>query len=61
MPDDPPQAEVLEAAQPYLGPCLSLRANQTLLKNRFDPFERWKATGRPAEEDVWQFESFVAF
>jgi homospermidine synthase len=60
VPDDLPHDEVLKVANPYLGPCPSIQSDWTPLKNRFDPFERWKARGRPADEDVWQFESFVA-
>jgi homospermidine synthase len=61
VPDDLPHTEVLGIANPYLGPCPSIHTDWTPLKNRFDPFERWKDKGRPDEEDVWQFESFVAF
>lgn len=61
VPDDLPHDQVLEVANPYLGPCPSIQTDWTPLKNRFDPFERWNAKGRPADEDVWQFETFVAF
>ena len=61
VPDDLPYQEVLEVANPYLGPCPSLQTDWTPLKNRFDPFEHWNRKGRPTAEDVWQFESFVAF
>ncbi|HLB47140.1 MAG TPA: saccharopine dehydrogenase C-terminal domain-containing protein [Anaerolineales bacterium] len=61
VPDDLPHEEVLEVANPYLGPCPSVQTDWTPLKNRFDPFERWNNRGRPTDEDVWQFESFVAF
>ena len=61
VPDDLPYTEVLEVANPYLGPCPSVQTDWTPLKNRFDPFERWNNRGRPAEEDMWQFESFVAW
>ncbi len=61
VPDNLPHDQVLEVANPYLGPCPSIQTDWTPLKNRFDPFERWKGNGRPAEEDVWQFEAFVAF
>jgi len=60
-PDDLPHDEVLEVANPYLGPCPSIQTDWTPLKNRFDPFERWNSKGRPAEEEVWQFETFAAF
>jgi homospermidine synthase len=61
VPDDLPHREVLAVADPYLGPCPSVQTDWTPLKNRFDPFERWNNRGRPAAEDVWQFESFVAW
>jgi homospermidine synthase len=61
VPDDLPHRDVLAAANPYLGPCPSVQTDWTPLKNRFDPFERWKDRGRPADEDVWQFESFIAW
>lgn len=61
VPDDLPHDQVLEISNPYLGPRPSIQTDWTPLKNRFDPFERWKDKGRPAEEDVWQFEAFVAF
>jgi homospermidine synthase len=61
VPDDLPHDQVLAVANPYLGPCPSIQADWTPLKNRFDPFERWNRRGRPADEDLWQFESFVAW
>jgi homospermidine synthase len=61
VPDDLPHEAVLAVANPYLGPCPSVPTDWNPLKNRFDPFERWNERGRPSEEDVWQFESFVAF
>jgi homospermidine synthase len=61
VPDDLPHEDVLAVANPYLGPCPSVPTDWTPLKNRFDPFERWNSKGRPADEDVWQFESFAAW
>ncbi len=61
VPDDLPHRDVLKVANPYLGPCPSVPTDWTPLKNRFDPFERWNERGRPADEDVWQFASFVAW
>jgi homospermidine synthase len=58
VPDDLPHREVLAVANPYLGPCPSIRTDWTPLQNRFDPFEKF-AHPRPADEDVWQFETFV--
>ncbi|MBI5349197.1 MAG: homospermidine synthase, partial [Chloroflexi bacterium] len=51
---------VLGVANPYLGPCPSVQTDWTPLKDRFDPFEKFSARRRPSEEDMWQFESFVA-
>jgi len=59
VPDDLPHKEVLDVANPYLGPCPSVQTDWTPLKNRFDPFERF-GRPRPADEDVWQFETFLA-
>lgn len=61
VPDELPHREVLEVANPYLGPCPSIPTDWTPLKNRFDPFERWNHRGRPADEDVWQFETFRVY
>lgn len=61
VPDDLPPEAVLTVANPYLGPCPSVPTDWTPLKNRFDPFEHWNRRGRPAPEDVWQFETFIAF
>lgn len=59
VPDDLPHREVLAVANPYLGPCPSLQTDWTPLHNRFDPFERF-ARPRPAADEVWQFETFLA-
>lgn len=60
VPDELPHREVLAVANPYLGPCPSVQTDWTPLKNRFDPFENF-ARPRPSDEDVWQFETFLAF
>lgn len=60
VPDDLPHREVLAVANLYLGPCPSVATDWTPLKNRFDPFERY-ARPRPSDEDMWQFETFLAF
>jgi homospermidine synthase len=59
VPDDLPHDEVLSVANPYLGPTPSVQSDWTPLKNRYDPFEHWNTRGRPADEDVWQFETFL--
>ena len=58
VPDDLPHREILEVAAPYLGPCPSVHTAWTPLQNRFDPFEKF-ARPRPADEDVWQFATFL--
>jgi homospermidine synthase len=60
VPDDLPHAEVLAVANPYLGPCPSVQTDWTPLKNRFDPFARFSKR-LPDHEDLWQFETFLAF
>lgn len=57
VPDDLPHEEILEAAAPYLGPCLSEAVDWTPLKHRVDLFSRF-GTPAPAAEDVWQFDTF---
>src|SRR5262249_7228271 len=57
VPDDLPYEEVLEAALPYLGPCVSRPVDWTPLKNRVDLFAQF-GRPRPAPEDVWQFDTF---
>ncbi len=59
VPDDLPHHEVLEVANPYLGPCPSLQTDWTPLKHRFDPFANF-ARPLPTARDIWQFESFLA-
>jgi homospermidine synthase len=60
VPDNLPHREVLEVANPYLGPCPSVQTDWTPLKNWFHPFERY-GHPRPGEEDRWQFETFQVF
>ncbi|MGZ5347796.1 MAG: saccharopine dehydrogenase C-terminal domain-containing protein, partial [Solirubrobacterales bacterium] len=59
VPDELPHRDVLEVAGHYLGPCPSAQTDWTPLSNRSDPFERF-GRPRPADEDVWQFETFRA-
>ncbi|MBZ0306184.1 MAG: homospermidine synthase, partial [Anaerolineae bacterium] len=61
VPDNLSHREVLEVANPYLGPCPSVQTDWTPLKNRYDPFENWGVKRRPSEDEVWQFETFLAF
>jgi homospermidine synthase len=58
VPDDLPHREILAVANPYLGPCPSVRTDWTPLKNRWDPFENW-GRPRPSADDIWQFETFL--
>ena len=57
VPDNLPHREVLEVANPYLGPCPSVQTDWTPLKNWFHPFEKF-GHPRPGDEDMWQFGTF---
>lgn len=59
VPDDLPHEDVLAVANPYLGPSPSVQTDWTPLKNRVDLYARY-GRARPADEDVWQFETFLA-
>lgn len=59
VPDDLPHEEVLAVANPYLGPCPSIQTDWTPLKNRVDLYARY-GRPRPADDDLWQFETFLA-
>ncbi|MCS6849146.1 MAG: saccharopine dehydrogenase NADP-binding domain-containing protein [Anaerolineae bacterium] len=58
VPDDLPHKEVLEIANPYLGPTPSMHTDWTPLKHWHDPFEHF-GRPRPHDEDVWQFDTFL--
>jgi homospermidine synthase len=58
VPDELPHEEILKVANVYLGPCPSMVADWTPLKNRFDPFAEY-GKPIPPEDDVWQFETFL--
>jgi homospermidine synthase len=60
VPDDLPHDRVLAVANPYLGPCPSVRSDWTPMKNRVDLFAKWGGAAPPADDDVWQFGSFLA-
>jgi homospermidine synthase len=59
VPDDLPHEEVLAVANPYLGPGSSVQTDWTPLQNRVDLFAQF-GRPRPADEDVWQFSTFLA-
>lgn len=61
VPDNLPYDEVLAVANPYLGPCPSVQTNWTPLQNRFAPFARFGGAHTPTPDDIWQFNSFLAF
>lgn len=61
VPDELPHHEVLEVANAYLGPCPSVQTDWTPLQHRFDPFARFGRKAPPTEDDMWQFETFLAF
>jgi homospermidine synthase len=58
VPDQLPHREVLEVANPYLGPCPSVQTDWTPLKDRFDPFAGFNGRSL-TQDDLWQFESFL--
>jgi len=59
VPDQLDHHEVLRWADPYLGPCPSVRTDWTPLANRVDLYARFNGHPRPPEEDVWQFNTFA--
>jgi homospermidine synthase len=58
LPDELPYDEILAAAKPYLGPVASQRSDWTPLLRWSDPFVGF-GRPRPADEDVWQFSTFL--
>ena len=58
VPDNLPHREILEVANPYLGPVPSVHTDWTPLKQWNDPFEHY-GRPRPHDEDIWQFETFL--
>jgi homospermidine synthase len=58
LPDELPHEEILAAAKPYLGPIASQRSDWTPLLRWSDPFVGF-GRPRPADEDVWQFATFL--
>ena len=58
LPDDLPHEEVLGHARPYLGPIASRRSDWTPLLRWADSFAGF-ARPRPADDDVWQFSTFL--
>jgi homospermidine synthase len=61
VPDDLAHDEVLAVANPYLGPCPSVQSDWTPLVNRRHLFGAWGGKAMPAAEDLWQFDSFLAY
>ncbi len=59
VPDDLPPDEVLQVANPYLGPCPSTQTDWTPLQQRYDPFSEYRAQGQRDAGDLWQFANFV--
>jgi homospermidine synthase len=57
VPDDLDHRTVLRWADPYLGPCPSVRTDWTPLKDRVDLYERFDG-GLPDPDDLWQFGTF---
>ena len=61
VPDDLPHDEVLAVANPYLGPCPSVQSDWTPLLNRRHLFTTWGGKAAPTADDLWQFDSFLAY
>jgi len=58
LPDDLPHEEILGHARRYLGPIESQQSDWTPLLRWSDPFAGF-GRARPADEDVWQFSTFL--
>ena len=58
LPDQLPYEFVLKHAKPYLGPYISQPVDWDPLKNWRHQFEHF-GVSRPADEDMWQFNSFL--
>ena len=58
LPDDLDHEEILKIALPFIKPFVSRAVDWTPLKNWNSSFERY-GTPRPADEDVWQFNTFL--
>lgn len=58
MPDDIDHELILEVAMPYISPFISKAVNWTPLMNLNTKFTKYDYP-KPAEEDVWQFTSFL--
>ncbi|HEY2772358.1 MAG TPA: saccharopine dehydrogenase C-terminal domain-containing protein [Solirubrobacteraceae bacterium] len=58
LPDDIPHEPILEVAKPYLGPFVSEAVDWTPLQRWDDAFAGY-GRPRPAEADVWQFNTFL--
>ena len=58
LPDDIDHEEILKISVPYIGPFISEPVDWTPLKNLNTQFTRFDIP-RPAEEDVWQFTTFL--
>ncbi|MBU1026562.1 MAG: saccharopine dehydrogenase NADP-binding domain-containing protein [Candidatus Margulisbacteria bacterium] len=58
LPDDLDHEAILEVSMPYIKPFVSKAVDWTPLKNLNSKFTKFDIS-RPAEEDVWQFTSFL--
>lgn len=59
VPDQLDHREVLRTADPYLGPCPSVRTDWTPLADRVDLYDRFNGRPRPSLDDLWQFDTFL--
>ena len=58
LPDDIDHEDILKISVPYISPFVSEAVDWTPLKNLNTQFTRFDIP-RPAEEDVWQFTTFL--
>ena len=58
LPDELPHQEILDHARPYLGPIASEATDWTPLLRWSDAFAGF-GRPKPADEDVWQFSTFL--
>ncbi len=59
VPDELPHEVILDAAKPYLGPVVSVPSDWTPLRRRVDPFAGFGGPRPPADDETWQFGSFL--
>jgi homospermidine synthase len=58
VPDDLDHTQVLEVANPYLGPCPSLSTDWTPRQAAYDPFAQFTPGSTAAPDEPWAFSEF---